>query len=93
MTAFACNITLRSKKREVVGEMHGFGFQEELAKEHTGRMLAEAEERRLAREVAGLKAPSLRARIARRLFEAAVATERDAAWNAVWEKMEAPRRS
>ncbi len=73
--------------------MHGFGIEEELARERVGRLLAEAEERRIARTVAGPKAPPLRARMARRLFEAAVMMERDAAWNAVWEKMEAPRRS
>ncbi len=61
--------------------MHGFGIEEELAREHVGGMLAEAEERRSAREV-GTKTPSFRARMARRLFEAAVVMERDAAYEA-----------
>ncbi len=72
--------------------MNGFGFEGEMVRERAGRMLAEAEEARLVRTVEG-RAPSLRARMARRLFEAAVAMERDAAWNAVWEKMEAPKSS
>jgi hypothetical protein len=33
--------------------------------------------------------PSLRARMARRLFELAVAAEREETWRAVWEKLEA----
>ncbi|MBA2693728.1 MAG: hypothetical protein H0U65_14755 [Rubrobacter sp.] len=67
------------------------GFEEEMVRERMGRIFAEAEEARIARTVEG-RGPSLRARVARRLFEAAVAVERDAAWNAVWERMEAPRR-
>ena len=37
-------------------------------------------------------APSLRARVARRLFELAVAAERDETWRVVWEKLEAKGR-
>ena len=33
--------------------------------------------------------PSLRARMARRLFELAVATESEETWRVVWEKLEA----
>jgi hypothetical protein len=33
--------------------------------------------------------PSLRARVARRLFELAVATEREETWRLVWERLEA----
>ena len=33
--------------------------------------------------------PSLRARMARRLFELAVATEREETWRLVWERLEA----
>jgi hypothetical protein len=33
--------------------------------------------------------PSLRARLARRLFELAVAAEREETWRVVWEKLEA----
>lgn len=69
-----------------------YGVEEEMVRERMGRALAEAEAARLARTVEG-RGLSLRARVARRLFEAAVAMERDAAWRAVWEKMEAPRRS
>jgi hypothetical protein len=36
--------------------------------------------------------PSLRARVARRLFELAVAAERDETWRVVWEKLEAKGR-
>jgi anti-sigma-K factor RskA len=33
--------------------------------------------------------PSLRARVARRLFELAVATESEETWRVVWERLEA----
>ena len=33
--------------------------------------------------------PSLRARVARRLFDLAVATEREETWRVVWERLEA----
>jgi hypothetical protein len=36
--------------------------------------------------------PSLRARLARRLFELAVATERQETWRVVWERLEAKGR-
>jgi hypothetical protein len=45
-----------------------------------------AERRRYARSPGG---PSLRARVARRLFELAVAAEREETWRIVWEKLEA----
>ena len=58
------------------------------------RALAEAEERRLALLVAGAsERPSLRARAARWLFGFAVALEREETWRAVWERLEAPRRT
>lgn len=72
--------------------MHGFGIEEELARERIGELHGEAEGRRVARAVKSTES-SLRARLAKRLFEAAVAMERDATWKVVWEKMEAPRRS
>jgi hypothetical protein len=59
-----------------------------LANERIAEQRAEAEERRLARLVAG---PTLRARAARKLFEVAIALEREETWRAVWEKLEAPR--
>jgi hypothetical protein len=45
-----------------------------------------AERRRYARSPGR---PSLRARVARRLFELAVAAEREETWRVVWEKLEA----
>lgn len=66
------------------------GREEELVNGRIADRLAEAEERRLARLVAG---PTLRARAARRLFEVAVVLEREETWRAVWEKLEAPGRS
>lgn len=69
--------------------MHGAGWQEDVVGERNVRLLAEAEHRRLARLVSD--GPTVRARVARRLFEAAVAVEREATWRAVWEKLEAPR--
>jgi hypothetical protein len=56
-------------------------------------MLAEAEERRVAR-LAPRKSvwSALRTRVARGMFGFAVALEREETWRAVWEKLEAPRR-
>ena len=62
----------------------------EFSRERRDQVLAEAEERRLARLIAGVR-PSLRARAARRLFGFAVVLERDETWRAVWERLEAPR--
>ena len=70
--------------------MYPLGLEEELVNGRIADQLAEAEERRLARLVAG---PTLRARAARRLFEVAVVLEREETWRAVWEKLEAPGRS
>ena len=65
----------------------------EYMREGYDRALAEAEERSLARRVAGATGkPSLRARAARRLFGFAVALEREETWRVVWERLEAPRR-
>ena len=64
----------------------------EYVRDRNARALEEAEERRLARLVAGTaERPSLRARAARRLFGFAVALEREETWRAVWERLEAPR--
>jgi hypothetical protein len=67
-------------------------FSVELTREKNARMLAEAEERRLAR-LAPRKSirTVLRARVARRLFQFAVALEKEETWRAVWERLEAPR--
>ena len=67
-------------------------FSVELTRERNARRLAEAEERRLAR-LAPRKSirTVLRARVARRLFQFAVALEKEETWRAVWERLEAPR--
>ena len=65
----------------------------EYVRERRDRALAEAEECRMARLATGAaEKPSLRARAARRLFEFAVALEREETWRVVWERLETPRR-
>ena len=64
-------------------------FSVELTRERNNRLLAEAAERRLARLAP--RRSVLRARVARRLFQFAVALEREETWQAVWERLEAPR--
>ena len=67
-------------------------FSVELTQERNAGILAEAEERRLARLAPRRAAwPVLRARVARRVFTIALALEREETWKAVWEKLEAPR--
>jgi len=67
-------------------------FSVELTRERNARMLAEAEERRLARLAPRRTVRTvLRARVARRLFDFAVALEKEETWRAVWERLEAPR--
>jgi hypothetical protein len=67
-------------------------FSVELAQERNADILAEAEERRLARLAPRKRAwPVLRARGARRVFAFALALEREETWKAVWERLEAPR--
>jgi hypothetical protein len=67
-------------------------FSVELTRERNARLLAEAEERRLARLAPRRTVRTvLRARVARRLFEFAVALEKEETWRAVWERLEAPR--
>ena len=64
----------------------------EVARERRESILAEAEERRLARQAPRKAAwAPLRARVARRMFEIAVALEKEETWRAVWERLEAPR--
>jgi hypothetical protein len=67
-------------------------FSVELAREKKESILAEAEERRLAR-MAPRKSiwTPLRARVARKMFQIAVALEKEETWRAVWERLEAPR--
>jgi len=64
----------------------------EVTRERNASILAEAEERWLARSLPrkSVWAP-LRARVARKMFEVAVALEQEETWRAVWERLEAPR--
>jgi hypothetical protein len=66
-------------------DWHYMVAQERMAREQD---LAErvAERGRCARSPGQ---PSLRARLARRLFELAVAAEREETWRVVWERLEA----
>ena len=67
-------------------------FSEELVRERNAGILAEADERRLARLAPRRPAwPALRARVARRVFAFALALESEETWRAVWERLEAPR--
>ena len=63
----------------------------ELSRARNDDIMAEAEQRRLAR-LAPRKPvwPVLRAHVARRVFAFALALEREETWKAVWEKLEAP---
>ena len=69
----------------------------ELTRKRNARMLAEAEERRLAAGASVQASPlarvltRARARTARRLFGLAFALEREETWRAVWERLEAPK--
>ena len=91
MTSFAS--TLIRQAREEIKVVNDW-LSVELARERNARILAEAEERRLAR-LAPRKSvrTALRARVARRMFGIAVALEREETWRAVWERLEAPRHS
>jgi hypothetical protein len=66
-------------------DWHYMVVQDRMAREQD---LAErmAERRRYARSPGK---PSLRARVARRLFELAVAAESEETWRVVWERLEA----
>jgi hypothetical protein len=89
MTSFA-SILIRQAREEmhVVNDW----FSVELARERNARILAEAEERRLARLAPRRSAwTALRARVARKMFAIAVALEKEETWRAVWERLEAPR--
>ena len=67
-------------------------FSGELSRDRNAELLAEAEERRLARLAPRRRVwPVLRARVARRVFAFALALEREETWRAVWERLEAPR--
>ncbi|HET7273250.1 MAG TPA: hypothetical protein VFI90_19440 [Rubrobacter sp.] len=49
-------------------------------------------ERKAERARCARSGPSLRARVARRLFDLAVAAEREETWRVVWERLEAKGR-
>ena len=70
--------------------MYPLGWERELARERIDEARTAAEERRLAK-LAARPRTTIRARVARTLFGAAVALEREEAWRAVWEKLEAPK--
>jgi hypothetical protein len=83
---------LGSREREMI-DVHEWFFVE-LSRDRNARLLAEADERRLARLAPRRPAWSvLRARVARRVFAFALALEREETWRAVWERLEAPRHS
>jgi hypothetical protein len=69
------------RQKAMLNELHYRLAQDRLARE-----LELAERRRYARSPGQ---PSLRARVARRLFALAVAAEREETWRVVWEKLEA----
>jgi hypothetical protein len=89
MTSFA-SILIRQAREEI--HVVNDWLSVELARERNAMILAEAEERRLAR-LAPRKSvlTTLRARVARRMFAIAVALEKEETWRAVWERLEAPR--
>jgi hypothetical protein len=66
------------------------GLYEPIARDRMSELLAEAKERDLARMVIR-SGPTLRARLARRLFGMAMRMDGKETWRAVWEQLEAPR--
>jgi hypothetical protein len=89
MTSFAS--TLIRQAREEIKVVNDW-LSVELARERNARILAEAEERRLARLAPRRSVrTALRARVARRMFAFAVALEKEETWRAVWERLEAPQ--
>lgn len=83
-----CDRTVRRERGR--SNVYPSGWERELARERIADARAAAENRRLAKLAAGPR-PTLRARAARTLFGAAVALEKEEAWRAVWEKLEAPK--
>ncbi|HKH57628.1 MAG TPA: hypothetical protein VKA20_03750 [Rubrobacter sp.] len=89
MTSFA-SILIRQAREEI--HVVNDWLSVELARERNASLLAEAEERRLARQAPRKSVwTPLRARVARRMFQLAVALEKEETWRAVWERLEAPR--
>ena len=66
------------------GSWHYVTEDRGLRRQDLARRVAERE-----RDARSKHKPSLRARMARRLFELAVATEREETWRLVWERLEA----
>lgn len=64
-------------------------FRHELVKERVNGELAAAERRRLEKLAPRRRGVPLRARLARRLFDAAVLLDRGETWNEVWDRLEA----
>jgi hypothetical protein len=62
-------------------------FRHDVIKDRINDELAAAEQRRLVAR-AKRAGPSLRARTARKLFEAAVALDRGETWRVVWDRLE-----
>jgi hypothetical protein len=88
VTSFA-GILIRQAREEI--HVVNDWLSVELARERNARILAEAEERRLARLAPRRSAwTALRARVARKMFAIAVALKEET-WRAVWERLEAPR--
>jgi len=80
----------RRRKREL--EMYGDRFyvmEDRVLREQD---LAERMAERRRQNLATARRPSLRGRVARRLFALAVAAEREETWRVVWERLEAKGR-
>lgn len=65
-------------------------FMPEMVEVRRQEYLAEAKRRGFARKA--LDRPSIRARMARSLFDAAFAVEADESWRAMWDRMSRPAR-
>ncbi len=68
----------------MIGSWHYMMEDRDLRQQDFARMVAERESYARSKHKS-----SLRARIARRLFELAVAAEREETWRLVWERLEA----
>jgi hypothetical protein len=73
-------------------EMYGTRFYVMEDRVLREQYLAERMAERRNQNLAKARRPSLRARVARRLFALAVAAEREETWRVVWERLEAKGR-
>ena len=80
----------RRRKRDL--EMYGDRFYMMEDRVLREQYLAERIAERRNQTLATVRRPSLRARVARRLFALAVAAEREETWRVVWERLEAKGR-